>query len=276
MNHRCTLGVLTALFLALVAHSPAPGEPPEAPPDSRSLTVAVAQFEITSDTPENLGKMRAYIEQAREQGADLVLFSECCLTGYGGLEIASTDEIDREALTKAEEELRRCAREAGVFIAYGSTTFQPEGTPFNSLVLVDDQGEERARYHKIFVTPGDQKHYAGGDTLVVEDVRGVKVSLSICFDFRFPELYRWLAERGAEVLLIAFHQCTPTGHPILEEVAPAHLASRAAENNCFVVASNKGAPKQWFSSRIYRPNGTLMVAAAAHTEALLVERLEMK
>ena len=276
MNHRCTLGVLTALFLALVAHSPAPGEPAEVPPDSRSLTVAVAQFAITSDIGENLEKMRAHIEQAREQGADLVLFSECCLTGYAGLEIASTDEIDREALAQAEEELRRCAREAGVFIAYGTTTFQSEGKPFNSLVLVDDQGKERARYHKIFVTPGDQKHYAGGDALVVVDVRGVKVSLSICFDFRFPELYRWLAERGAEVLLIAFHQCTPTGHPILEEVAPAHLASRAAENNCFVVASNKGAPKQWFSSRIYRPNGTLMVAAAAHTEALLVERLEMK
>jgi len=252
------------------------GEQPDTQEDTRSLTVAVVQFASTSDIDQNLEKMLAYVEQAREQGTDLILFSECCLTGYGGEEIPSTDEIDREALARAEERLRRCAKEAGLFIAYGTTTFQPEGKPFNSLVLLDDQGEELARYHKIFVTPGDQKHYAGGDTLVIADVRGVKVGLSICFDFRFPELYRWQAEQGAEVLLIGFHQCTKAGNPVLAEVGPAHLASRAAENNCFVVASNKGAPKQWFSSRIYRPNGTLISAAPQDQEHLLIERLEMK
>ena len=268
--------VLTLMLVLTGASTPLPAvlaAEADAEEDTRSLTVAVAQFAIASDIAGNL---RAYIEQAREQGADIVLFSECCLSGYAGLEIESTDEIDREALAGAEEELRRCAQEADLFIAYGTTTFQPEGKPLNSLVLVNDEGAEVARYHKIFVTPGDQKHYAGGDTLVLADVRGVKVGLSICFDFRFPELYRWQAEQGAEVLLIAFHQCTDAGNPVLSEVGPAHLASRAAENNCFVVASNKGAPKQWFSGRIYAPNGTLVSAAPPDEEHLLLESLEMK
>jgi len=276
MDHRLTSPMLTALLLTSAALSVALGEAPAKPPESRSLTVAVAQFGITSDIGVNLGKMLTFVEQAREQEADLLLFSECCLTGYGGAEISSTDEIDRDALSEAEQELRRAAERASLHIAYGTTTFQPEGKPLNSLVLVGDDGKEVARYHKIFVSPGDQKHYAGGDTVVLAEVRGVKVGLSICFDFRFPELYRWLAEGGAEVLLISFHQCTKAGNPVLAEVGPAHLASRAAENNCFVVVANKGAPKQWFSSRVYAPNGTLLAVAPPDREALLVEKLEMK
>jgi len=269
------MGVLMVALLTGLAVAAGNEKQAAEPADRRTLTVAVVQFAITPDVKANLEKMLGYIDEAKERRVDLVLFSECCLTGYGGAEIESTEQIDRDALAKAEAALRNAAKEAGLYIAYGTTTFRSEGKPYNSLVLVDDTGAERGRYHKVFVTPGDQKHYAGGDALVVEDVKGVKVALSICFDFRFPELYRWQAEQGAEVLLIAFHQSTEWGNPTLEQVGPAHLASRAAENNCFVVASNKGAAKQWFSSRIYAPDGTLMAAAPTDEEALLVQSLEL-
>ena len=124
-----------ALTGGLSPMSPLLGEQPDTREETRSLTVAVAQVASTSDIAGNLARMRAYVEQARQQDADLVLFSECCLSGYAGLEITSTDEIGRKALARAEEELRRYAKEAGLFIAYGTTTFQPEGKPLIDEVI---------------------------------------------------------------------------------------------------------------------------------------------
>ncbi len=229
---------------------------------SRRLRVACVQMNTRADVAANVAAATALVEQAVAAGARLVALPETwAYKGRGAGIRAHAEPLDGPSTSA----LAALAARHDVFIlagshyevpaaeaarsAGGARTIAAEpgagsgGRVYNTSVLLGPDGGVRAVYRKIHLfdavsggTPyRESDDLLPGDAVVTADVDGVTVGLTICYDLRFPELYRVLALRGAEVLLVpaAFTAFTGAAH---WEVL---LRARAIENGCFVVAPDQ-------------------------------------
>ena len=216
------------------------------------LRVGAVQMRSTEDLSANLARCGELTAQAASEGAQLVVLPECFsfLGRSEGDKLAISEVLDgsdpqgpRGPVLSA---LRELATKHGVWIVGGGTPEQVPGDPrraYNTAVAIDPRGELAARYRKIHLfdvdIPGgavlrESDSTAPGDELVVVDIGGAPVGVSICYDVRFPELYRQLVkDMGAEVLLVpaAFTAHTGAAHWHLL------LRARAVEDQAWVVAA---------------------------------------
>jgi predicted amidohydrolase len=212
-----------------------------------SLRVACIQMNTRGDVAANLSGALALVEAAAADGARLVALPETW--AYKGSRegiLASAEAVDGPS----NAALAQLAARLGIFVLAGSI-YEPSPDPgrvYNSSALFGPDGRLRAVYRKIHlfdVTAGTMMYRESNDVmpgaeLVTADVdlgaltsaASVKLGLTICYDLRFPELYRSLALRGAQLLCVpsAFTAYTGAAH---WEVL---LRARAVENGCFVVA----------------------------------------
>jgi deaminated glutathione amidase len=217
---------------------------------SWELRVGAVQLRSTDDLAANLASCRTLTAQAAAEGARLVVLPECFsfLGRREGDKLAISEVISADPGTDGPimATLRELASQQGVWIVGGGT---PERIPddprrtFNTAVVIDPRGALVARYRKIHLfdvdIPGgatlrESDATAPGDELVVVEVEGAPVGISICYDVRFPELYRGLVkDRGAEVLLVpaAFTAHTGAAHWDLL------LRARAIEDQSWIVAA---------------------------------------
>ena len=207
------------------------------------MRAAAVQLTATADRDRNLDTADRLTREAAARGAELVLLPEKWSV-YGRPEdiVAGAEPLDGPALTWA----RGAARELGIDLVAGSIAEHVEGAErgANTSVHIGPDGEDRAVYRKVHmfdVEVGGRVYReseieAPGEELVLtETAGGVEVGLSICYDLRFPELYRILAVRGARVLTVpaAFTLTTTREH---WEVL---LRARAIEDQCYVIAANQ-------------------------------------
>ena len=203
----------------------------------------------TNDLAANLGVVRELTRRAASEGARFVALPEC-------FSFLGQREGDKLAIAESLETggpilstLRELATQHGIWLLGGGT---PEIVPgdarrtYNTAILVDPRGGIAATYRKIHLfdvdIPGgavlrESDATCAGNSLVVADIEGAKVGLTICYDVRFPELYRSLAlDRGAEVLMVPAAFTAHTGAAHWELL----LRARAIEDQAWVVA-----PAQW-------------------------------
>ena len=204
----------------------------------RSLAVAVTQWGATRDLASNLEIAIDMIREAGSARADLVVLPENCLCLGTNLEMrAASLGIDSPAIVS----LRETAAKARITVVLGGFKRKdPSGQVHNTALVIGEAGEIVGGYDKIHLFDarvGGQTFEASkvesrGDTPVMLSVKGIQIGLTICYDIRFPELYRRLALAGAEIVLIpaAFAYLTGLDH---WEVL---LRARAIENGLFVVA----------------------------------------
>jgi predicted amidohydrolase len=203
-------------------------------------TVAAVQMTSTEDVERNLARAEDLVRRAAAAGADLVALPEnFAYLRTEGERLAFRVKLAGEPVRS----MRELARELRCHLLLGSI---PEEIPrsrrtHNTSVLIGPAGERLAVYRKIHlfdieirggVELFESRNVAAGDKPVVASTRLGKLGLSICYDLRFPELYRRLVRRGAQVLFVpaAFTAYTGPHHwlPLLR--------ARAIENQCWVVA----------------------------------------
>ncbi len=241
------------------------------------LKIANVQFEITGDIDTNFRRMARWIARAAGQGAELVHFPETALTGYYRAHVKRLQKIDRKILACRNSDLRALASEFGLWLAYGSTFFAEEKLkPFNSLHLVNPGGEEVCRYDKIFLTDTEAYAYTPGNRLVTVRIKEFKVGLTICFDMRFPELFRRYMEKNVNLLLISSYQAGSLRAPHMKVVASSTLITRAAENGIYVSASNTSEAPSWHEAMIIRFNGQIMAKARRHKPSMALASLDSR
>lgn len=226
------------------------------------------------DPAQNAQTAAAMVNEAADQGAEFVLTPEVtnCLS--------SSRTHQRAVLTSEDQDitlstLRDAAAKRGVWVLIGSlglTTNDADGRFANRSFLITPTGEIAARYDKIHmfdVDIGDGESfresdgYRPGDQAVVAQTDFAPVGMSICYDLRFPYLYRDLAQAGAQILTVpaAFHPVTGAAHwHVL-------LRARAIETGCFVVApaqtgthpTTRGKPRQSYGhSLVVAPWGDVL------------------
>ena len=212
--------------------------------DGRRLLVAAAvQMSSTLNKEENKETAEALIRRAASDGADLVALPE--LWSCHGLEDAYRENAE-PVPGPTTDFLGKLARELGVYVVGGSILEGESGSQrlSNTSTFFNPSGEMTAVYRKIHlfdVKVSDDEYLesatiAPGNEIVTAKAGVATLGLSVCYDLRFPELYRLLALRGAEVLAVPAAFTLHTGKDHWEIL----LRARAVENQAFVVA-----PAQW-------------------------------
>jgi predicted amidohydrolase len=208
------------------------------------VRAAAVQLQSTEDRDRNLEDADLLTRRAAADGAELVVLPERLdIRGSAADYAAGAETLEGRAVTWA----RDTARELGIDIVAGSVAERREGRErvANTSVHVGPDGELKAVYRKIHmfdvevggVEYRESEHSEPADEIVVsETAQGLGLGLTICYDLRFPELYRILALRGARIITIpaAFTRVTGEAHwEIL-------LRARAIENQVFVIAPGQG------------------------------------
>ena len=264
------------------------------------MKIGLVQMCSTDDPMENLLTVDAYVREATERGADLVCFPEnvfyrgpkksatfdrkdICLSFGDGGEL----NLDREFATALSEFMASWK----IAVSLGST-LECRGDvahPYNAHLLRKANGEIIVyRKQHLFAFRGKSANYeeskdiSPGDRVHCEEIAGVKVGLSICFDVRFPELFREMVlGRGAKVLLIPAAFAQETGEAHWHTL----LRARAIENQAFVVASgqfgthtdSRGQVCQCYgNSIVYGPWGETVAELADSEEGILVAELDLE
>jgi predicted amidohydrolase len=246
------------------------------------MKVAAVQLNSGANVPDNIAAADRHVRAAAADGAELIVLPEKWTVMGGEAELrAGAQTLDGSAITWARE----TARELCVDLVAGSIAERREDREklSNAAVHVGPDGEIRAVYRKLhmFDVEIDGKQYREsdsdepGDEIVVSELHGgTKLGLSICYDLRFPELFRILALRGSRVVAMpaAFTLLTTREH---WEVL---VRARAIENQVFVVAANQvgehpGGHHSGGHSLIVDPWGTVL-ARAADTPGHVVAELD--
>ena len=205
----------------------------------------VAAIQMTSShlVAENLSAAGVLLRQAKDAGAELA----CLPENFAFIGLRDTDKrhiAETDGDGPAQAFLRNSARELKLWILGGTINLRDgsAGRVTNSSLLFDAEGTRVARYDKIHLfdvtIPGLHDQYRESDTIVpghrvvVADTPVGRLGLSVCYDMRFPELYRDLVTQGAEWLAMPAAFTVPTGIAHWEPI----LRARAIENLCYVVA----------------------------------------
>jgi deaminated glutathione amidase len=204
--------------------------------------IAIAQITSTSNPLVNFQTIERFTYKAVENKASLICFPENFnFMGKPGEGAFKSQSIDGEYM----ERYKNLARSAGIWMSLGG--FQESSADpnksYNTHIILSDQGEIKALYRKIHLfdvnlkdrpSIQESKTTLPGDNITeVVDTPVGKLGLSICYDLRFPELYRSLSLKGAEILLVPAAFLEKTGYAHWEVL----LRARAIENGCYVLAS---------------------------------------
>ncbi len=236
------------------------------------LSVCAIQLSSQADLAQNLEVAREQVRRAARRGAELVLLPENF--AFFGPETEKRALAQPLASGVIAEALADMARESSVFVVGGGfpeSSGDPE-RPHNTLLVVDPSGATLATYRKIHLfdvqlgAAGAYSESAAttpGSRVEVVDIAGFRVGLSICYDLRFPELYRALSEQGAEVLLVPAAFTLHTGKDHWHVL----LAARAIEAQAFVVAaaqygSHPGGRHTYGHSLVVDPWGVVIAQAS--------------
>ena len=213
------------------------------------MTLAVIQMASQADIQANLANARRLLESSAEAGAQLAVLPE---------NFAAMGRADLPAVGRAEAEgagpilpwLKQAAIDLRLWIVAGPWPLPADGQPRSKIracsLLVDDQGQQVARYDKLHLFDAqvsdsrgryrESDDYAAGDRLVVVDTPVGRLGMSVCYDLRFAELYTALRLAGAELISVPSAFTTVTGQAHWEML----LRARAIETQCYMLAAAQG------------------------------------
>ncbi len=230
----------------------------------RKFSIALIQLDTGADQKAGRVQIEGYVKEAKERGAELVILPE------------HSDRIvpeEEKAASPVPGPVSRwygdLARKYQIYLHCGSITEEnPEGeNPWNTSLLFSREGELIQSYRKMHlfdvVLPGGKevRESAGvsaGNSLVLAETDLCTIGMTICYDLRFPELYRLLALKGAELMVVSANFTAATGRDHWEPL----LRARAIENSCYVAAVNQCGEKPlfraWGHTMLINPWGRIM------------------
>lgn len=195
---------------------------------------AVQLFGVPGDVGANLDAIRVHVQTAARASCRLLLFPEISDLGYDMRAIARSG---RDCWPRVREELALLAREHGLCLVCGVCLPESQGL-YNALVAFGPNGDILARYRKIHLftaTDADETRvFSPGPGIVCFDFEGVRFGLSICYDLRFPELYRTQVVNGCQALLVA--SAWPDRRIDIWQTL---CRARALENQCYLLGANR-------------------------------------
>jgi len=247
------------------------------------MRVAAVQLNSTDDKSRNLEIAERLVRRAGAEGAALVVLPEKFnVLGSPEQLHAGAESLEGETLGL----MSVLAAELGLWLVAGSIVERVPGEPKlrNTSVLLDPDGRTGAVYRKIHmfdvevggVSYRESDAEAPGEEIVVAQAGALALGLAVCYDLRFPELFRIMAVRGAQAFTLPSAFTVPTGRAHWEIL----LRARAIENQAFAIAAGQVGPhspdrESYGHSAIVDPWGAVLAAAGDEAEDVVVADLDL-
>lgn len=246
----------------------------------RKLKLAVVQLRTELEQAETMEKAERMVHAAARNGAEIAVLPEMFNCPYSGEYFRRYAAQGHGAAVSA---LSRWARENGILLVGGSIPELAEGKLYNTCFVFDEKGEQIARHRKAHLfdvdLPGmrfrESDTFAPGEEITTFETRWGTMGAAICFNVRFPELFRAMARRGAQILFLPaqFNQKTGPAHWELS------LRARAVDNEVFVVGASAAryegfSYESWGHSMVVDPFGEVL-AGCGEEETILYADIDL-
>lgn len=243
--------------------------------------IAAVQMMSGQDKEKNLKQAEKLITIAAKNGAKLIVLPE--VFNYRG-KLSEAAKIAEKIPGYSTKFISRLAKKLRLWILIGSLIESNKIKPFNTSVLINPRGKITAKYRKMHLfdikLKGkeilESKRNLAGKSPKLVSINGIKMGLSICYDLRFPELYRYYSKHGAQIL------CIPSSFTKLTGEAHWHILikARAIENLAYVIAPNQagigsGGIKTYGHSLIVDPWGKILACGSANKEEVIFADIDL-
>jgi predicted amidohydrolase len=257
------------------------------------LKIATCQFAVGKDIRRNGQRICEFLRKAAKAKADIVHFPECALSGYVGTDFPSFAGYDWELLKEEALKIMALAGKLRLWVVLGSThRLTPDrnvrgqaepnkpatrmaGKPHNSLYLISPKGKIIDRYDKRFCTKQDLRRLTPGNRFVNFVINGVQCSLLICFDLRFPELYRQLYKQKVNCIFQSFYNARQSGPSIHTHIMRQTMQCHAATNHFWVSMANASGYYSPYPSCIISPDGRIVRQLKANRAGMMVNTVDL-
>jgi len=239
------------------------------------VRIGLAQTRQTADFESNRLTILRFLDEAAAAGVQILCFPETQTVGYR-VDIATPDlPIAAHRLQALHDEVARRCGHLGLACVLGTETPREAGKPYNSALVISEQGVVLGVHHKTRLTPLDALAYSQGEGFEVYELMGVPVGVVICFEgFRFPESTRACVRQGARLV---FHPQNNTTRPNDWKIPIHHamIVTRAAENTIWFASCNACLPYQNCRSLVVAPDGQVHAETELKREELLVSDIDI-
>ncbi|MHC4150157.1 MAG: carbon-nitrogen hydrolase family protein [Planctomycetota bacterium] len=240
------------------------------------LKVATCQFAVSRSIKRNARKICEFLRKAKKTKADVVHFSECALSGYVGTDFPNFAGYDWDLLREETQKILTLTGKLGLWVVLGSTHRLTEpNKPYNNLYLISPEDKIVDRYDKRFCTPGDLRRLTPGNRFAYFTINGVKCSLLICFDLRFPELYRQLYKQKTNCIFQSFYNARQKGPSVHTQIMRQTMQCRAATNHFWVSMSNSSGYYAPYPSCFIQPDGKIVRQLRPNRPGLMVNTVDL-
>ena len=239
------------------------------------LKVASCQFPISADIISNYGFIKAQMIEAKLKKADVVHFPECALSGYPGTDMMTMEGFDWALLHRMSDSVMATARKLKLWVILGSLhQLSGDNKPHNCLYVINPDGVLTDRYDKRFCTSTDLQYCSPGDHFVTFSINGVKCGLLICYDIRFPELYREYRKLGCDLLFQSFYNARAGIGSIHPYIMPVSAQAHAATNYFYMSLTNSSATESW-PCHFITPDGLIQNKLPFNIPGVLISEVDI-
>jgi len=241
------------------------------------LKIATCQFAVSKSIARNSRQICEQMRKAKRQGVDIVHFPECAMSGYVGFDFPNFDGFDWELLKRETLKVTALAGKLKLWVILGSVhPLTPPSKPSNCLYLIGPDGEIRDRYDKRFCTGGELRRFTPGNRFVFFTINGVKCSLLICFELRFPEMYRALYKQGVNCVLQSFYNARQKSPSIHTHIMRQTMQCHAATNYFWVSMANASGHYAPYPSCFIQPDGVIVEQLKQNKPGIMVNTVDLK
>lgn len=203
-------------------------------------------------------------------------FPECALSGYVGVDFPSFEGYDWKLLREQTGRIIELAGKLGLWVVLGSSHRLSEPSkPYNSLYLIGPKGKIIDRYDKRFCMGRELEQFTPGNHFVFFTINGVNCSLLICFDLRFPELYRVLYKHGVNCVFQSFYNARQKRPSVHTHIMRQTMQCHAATNHFWVSMSNASGYYSSYPSCFIRPDGVIVRQLTANQPGMMVNAVDL-
>lgn len=231
------------------------------------MKIGVFQFKGSGDIDNNRDKILKAVASASAGHVRLLVFQECAVCGYPPLEVPDIEAIDFNKSDKLIDEIQTAAKANDMYVAVG-TTRRAERACYNSICVISPDGI-LGYYDKKALWGWDFDHFQAGTSPGIFQIDDIKVAFRICYDIRFPELFRDCFLENVPLCFVSFCDVQEQDSPERYDIISGHLMTRAVENVMTVVSVNSISQFQTAPTAVFDHSGKKVLEAEKNQEGLL-------
>lgn len=238
------------------------------------MKIAAYQFAVSGNIAKNMEEMNKAITEAKRQDIELIVFPECCLTGYPPRDILSSSNVNFALVEKSCMKLQSISDEINISFLIG-TKYKENDHIYNRAILFRPNKSQEV-YDKRALWGWDKDNFVSGKNNGIFQLGDITIGVRICFEVRFPEFFRELYLEKTDLNIILFYDVSDDNDYERYDMIKGHIQTRAVENVCTTISVNAIAPFQTAPTAVFGKSGQIYEECERNKTGLLIFDFEKK